>query len=380
MVVLGKLNYLVPHSQEGGVRLSAADNGKQRNPLLIINGHRLMVQSWLDIGLGIKRLPSKGMACLIAGLSLASSASAQQGAQYLFAPFTLVEANPAAAGMDDHLVFSAGLRRQWNALPGQPEGYHVSGHIGLPFLSSGVGASLLRDQVGLYRFTELLGHFNYQLLTGRATQLSGGLSLGWMQAGLDGSGIRTPGGQYPVDGGLDHQDDLLPERLQRGGMPLLHLGVMFRSRTMEGGLSLRHLQGSLEDRQAREGELAFQPHVYGHLSYRAGAGSLLWQPVLQGRTDGLEWQAEGMLLLHWKERFMLGGGLRGATSRQRDAWLLSAGLRISERFLLLYAFEQGISPLRTVQQGSFELMIRYDLEVRTGRGILPPRIHNPRFL
>lgn len=321
-----------------------------------------------------------GSGLLLIGCGWPSSAWGQQVAQYLFTPFTLVEANPASAGMDEHLVFSAGLRRQWNALPGQPEGYHASGHIGLPFLSAGVGGSMLHDQIGLYRFNELLGHLNYQWTAGRATQLSGGLSLGWMQAGLDGSGIRTPGGQYPVDGGLNHLDDVLPDRLLRGGMPVVHLGMLVRRKTLEGGLSLRHLQGVRGDSRAREGGLAFKPHLYAHLSYRAGSGSLVWQPLVQGRFDGVEWQAEGMLLLHWKERFILGGGLRGALSGQRDAWLLSAGLRISERLLLLYGFEQGISALRTVNQGSFELMLRYDLEVRAGRGILPPRIHNPRFL
>jgi len=305
---------------------------------------------------------------------------AQQLPQYLFTPFTLVEANPAAAGLEGNLVLGAGLRRQWNALPGQPEGFHASGHIGLPFISSGAGFSIQRDEAGLLRFTEFCGHYSFHQPLNRKWILAAGLSAGFLQGGLDGTAIRTPGGQYPVDGGPDHQDDRLPTANSMGQAPLLHLGLALRGQRFNGGLSLRQVTGGRLRFRDQDQGLALRPHLYMHAAYRAGNGMLEWQPILQGRADRSEWQLDGLILLHWKERFILGGGFRGAADRQRDAWLITAGLRISERFLLTYAFEQGISSLRRVHQGSFELMLRYDLEVRTGSGILPPRIHNPRFL
>jgi type IX secretion system PorP/SprF family membrane protein len=312
-------------------------------------------------------------ACLV-------SASAQQVPQYLYTPFTLVEANPAVAGLDGNLVLIAGLRRQWNALPGQPEGFHTGGHIGLPFISSGAGISIQREEVGLLRFTALCGHYSYHYPLSRKWILAGGLSAGFLQGGLDGTGIRTPGGQYPVDGGLDHQDDRLPTSMSLGQAPLLHLGLALQGERLTAGMALRQVNGGRLRFRDQDQGIALRPHLYMHASYRAGSGLLEWQPMIQGRADGSEWQIDGLLLFHWKNRFILGGGFRGATDNQRDAWVLSAGLRFSERFLLIYAFEQGISPLNRVHQGSFELMLRYDLEVRAGRGILPPRIHTPRFL
>jgi type IX secretion system PorP/SprF family membrane protein len=313
---------------------------------------------------------------------LAVQAFGQQWPQYAHSTFSMVEINPATAGVDGLLSFTGATRRQWNNLPGSPTGYHLSAQSPIPFLSSGVGFSLMQDQIGLQQQIEFTGIYSYHLYIGRQTILGIGLAGGLMQSVFDGEGIRTPGGIYGPSGPGVHNDNQLPAGSVSGIAPLLHGGVVLQGPRYSLGSSLRYGQGGRLRLRGEDNEagIAIRPHVLAHAQYRFGSNSLTWLPALHLRTDGLQWQGEGQVFLSWRDRFMLGGGVRGWQEHNLDAWILSAGVRFSERFLLLYSFEGGLSALQRAHNGTFELSLRYDVDIFAGRAILPPRIYNPRFL
>lgn len=319
---------------------------------------------------------------LSVALFITGFCSGQQWPQYALSSFSLVEINPAAAGLDGMLAFSGATRRQWNNLPGSPTGYHLSAQAPLPFISSGVGFSLLQDQIGLQQQIEFTGVYSYHYNIGRKTVLSAGVAAGFLQSVFDGEGIRTPGGAYTPGGGGNHNDDLLPSGTVGGVAPIVHGGAALQGATYTMGASVRYAQGGTlrlkgEDENAG---IRLRPHLLAHAQYRTTGTQLIFIPVANFRTDGVAWQGEGQFYAQWRERFIIGAGIRGWQESNLDAWIATAGVRISERFLLLYAFEGGISSLRRAHNGTFELTLRYEIDIFGGRAILPPRIYNPRFL
>lgn len=319
--------------------------------------------------------------CTISFCVMAQVVLAQQWPQYLLTSFNMAEANPAATGISNKLSFGAGLRRQWNNLPGSPNGYQMTVQLPLPMISSGGGLHVSQDNIGLWNTTEISGLYAYHLSITPLTNLSGGIAFGIMQSGLNGAEIRTPGGSYP--GMLpDHQDGILPSGQVSGILPLLHGGIMISNPRYSVGASMRYAQGGKLELKGSDKASAIKvkPHYHFSAQYNFITRDLTWMPNVAFRTDLLYTQGEALIFAKWRERFLIGGGYRGWQTANMDAWIISAGVKISDRLLLIYAYEGGVSPLRSANSGSFELMLRYDLDIFANRGILPPQTYNPRFL
>ncbi len=307
---------------------------------------------------------------------------AQQLPQFALTPWSLVEMNPAATGAGEDLIFNGAARRQWNALPGSPSGYHINAHMPFPAIRSGLGISLVQDQIGLLNNLEATVLYGYHLPVSRDWTIHGGVAAGLFQSGLDGSGIRTPDGQYPDNGGVDHQDDRLPVDQVNALSPLLHAGVMVSSDQWTFGTSLRYAQGGqLSYSGSTVGtELNIQPHIVFHASWQTELGALQVRPTTIWMSDLTQIQVTTQCYLTWRERFVIAGGYRGWSGSSQDAFIMTAGVHVSDRFLMMYAYESGLSPLKQTHNGSFELMIQYRIPTGLSKGKLPGIIYNPRFL
>jgi hypothetical protein len=85
-------------------------------------------------------------------------------------------------------------------------------------------------------------------------------------------------------------------------------------------------------------------------------------------------------LARYRENIFAGASFRGIGTKGNDAAVLFGGFKLNERTILAYSFDIPLSPLNTVNRGSHELLLRYDLNKTIGAGKLPPVIYNPRFL
>lgn len=311
---------------------------------------------------------------LVAGL-------AQQLPQYALTPWSIIEINPSATGAGEDLIFSGAARRQWNSLPGSPSGYHISAQMPVAAIQSGLGVSLMQDQIGALSNLEATILYGYHLPISRSWSLHGGLAGGFLQSGLDGNAIRTPDGQYQ-NGGVDHQDGKLPSGGVNALSPLLHLGAMVSNDQWQLGASWRYAQGGQLSYSGSDAASSMQlhPHFVFHGSWKGNFGDLEVFPTTFWTTDLAQWQATTQCFLTWRERFTVGGGYRGWTKATQDALLLTAGIHVSDRFLIMYVYESGLSALKQVHNGSFELMIQYRIPTGFNKGKLPGIIYNPRFL
>jgi hypothetical protein len=75
-----------------------------------------------------------------------------------------------------------------------------------------------------------------------------------------------------------------------------------------------------------------------------------------------------------------GFGLRGLGVGNVESMTFLVGGRINPNFVVIYSFDNVLSPFKTSSTGSHELVLRYTLSKNLGTGKLPPIIYNPRYL
>lgn len=309
-------------------------------------------------------------------LSFAYGLSAQQLAQYSLYFLDPVQFNPAYAGLDNSLSVTGAYRSQWSGLPGNPVGQRLSAHLPLYIISSGIGIEAEIDELGARRYTRFGLSYNYQLVTGRQVW-SLGFSARMNQFQLDGSQLRTPDGSYTEPNVIVHNDDLLAISQVNDQQLSFGAGLYYQSDRLEGGLSLQHLNAPTLAFDALDWTLERQYNLYLRANLDI-IGDWVLYPSLLVRSDGTQTQAEISAVFQRDDNIFLGTSFRGYNDTSTDAVIILAGLNVSPQIKLAYAYDITLSGLRTVQNGSHEIVVKYNLGKPIGAGSPPPIIFNPR--
>ena len=309
-------------------------------------------------------------------LLLGGAVGAQQLGHYSLFWLDPVQFNPAYAGLDNSLSITGTYRAQWAGLQGQPTSQRVSAHLPVYYLSSGFGVEAERDQLGARTLNRFGASWSYQFVT-RSAVWAVGLSGRYYQTNLDGGALRTPDGDYSEPNLIIHDDALLPTGNEGAGTLTFAAGLYYQAERLEGGLSVRNLT---------ESTIAFPGLDYrlGRLyhGYLRARFDLLraWEisPLLGVMSDGVQHQVTTGVIARYDENFFGGLAYRGYNNQSTDAILLMAGLNLSDKLSVAYAYDLTLSDLRTVQDGSHEITLKYNLRQRIGAGVPPPIIFNPR--
>ena len=303
---------------------------------------------------------------------------AQQPSHYSLYMFNRLNFNPAYAGLDHSLSITGIYRGQWvGGFEGNPTTQHVSMHMPLYLVSGGVGLHLENDETGARQFTSATLSYNYQKFLGESI-LSIGASAGWAQRRIDGSRLRTPDGSYQ-DGGINHEDIDLFATLEAAATTTFGAGVYFQNERFEAGLSVQNItepEVTIENLQ-----LKLNRTYYGMISGHIKIGnSLAFHPAIFVRSDAVQTQMDFSGLFQYNDNIFIGGAFRGYNDTSSDAVSILAGFKLSEKITFGYAYDITISGLNSVQNGSHEIMINYNLNKRIFGGRPPAIIYNPRSL
>lgn len=308
--------------------------------------------------------------------------SAQQPAQYSLYMLNKFNFNPAYAGLDNSLSFTGIYRKQWVGIPGSPETQNVNVHLPLYMFSGGAGFSVENETLGNWRQTSVLLSYNYQFDLNRVGVLSIGLSAGLLQRTLDGTSIRTPGGNYQEElNQIDHNESILQLPISEitGSSPAFNFGLYFQSEKFELGLSVLNLTEQAIDLNT----LQFKPDRSFFLS--AGynleiSKKLELRPSILVKSNVTETQIDFSALFRYNENLFGGASYRGYSSNSTDAVAIIAGFKLSEKITLAYAYDLTLSKLNTVSSGSHEILLNYNFGKAIGKGKPPKIIYNPRNL
>lgn len=307
---------------------------------------------------------------------------AQQPGQYSLYMLNKYAANVAYAGLDQSLSINGVFRKQWTGLTGSPNTQALNFHLPWYYLHGGMGAMIENEVIGPRRNTFALLSYNYWLPLSNGALLSFGAGAGFQQQQLNGSELRSQGGQYDEPGNISHNDPLLPLGTVTGSAPRFDAGVYYQSEQFEFGLSVNQIN-SPKIKYSFENSANIELNRNYLFIFAANfdlSSKLAFRPSLIAKSDLVETQAEISGVFHYNNQFFAGASFRGYSSHTIDAAVLIAGLKLNNRFTIAYAYDLSLSALRSVNQGSHEVVISYQLNREIGKGKLPPIIYNPRFL
>ena len=178
---------------------------------------------------------------------------------------------------------------------------------------------------------------------------------------------------------MDHQDNLL----SAGEIALNGIGyeggIYLKTSFFEAGISGTNLLPlSLSQNNFA---ITLKPHyTFSTRAFIPLNTQLIIQPGLLMRYVQGAMQLDSYILGNIREKFTLGGGLRGYNPNSLDGLMTIAGIQIAENINFFYTYTIPLSIIRTATTGSHEIMMRYTINQKLGKGILPPIIYNPRNL
>jgi type IX secretion system PorP/SprF family membrane protein len=313
---------------------------------------------------------------LCLGCSL--SAYSQYGTQYSLYMQERYAFNPAFGGMEGSVAASLLFRSQWAGLDGNPESRMINAHMPFYLWQGAFGLQIINESIGAEKHTGFMMSYNY-IYESTVGLFSTGIRTGIYQKSLDGTKLKTPDGTY--EGTLiDHQDINLPTGLVSGISPVVEAGVYFAGDYFEAGTSMT---GFFPAGITIGDDIHYSPkptfHFFGEYFIESFDQVSIY-PVVYVKSDITQTQAELALRADWRQTVTGGIGYRGFGAKNLDAIILTAGVRLSSKFFLHYAYDIGLSSLQSAHEGTHELLITYNLGKRIGAGLPPRIIYNPRNL
>lgn len=286
-------------------------------------------------------------------LSAAFAAGAQQLNTTSFYELFPVLHNPATTGSRQHAILGASFKKQWNNMPGSPQTGVVYGQAFLPSAKIGLGGYLYHDVTGPTSRTGLQMAYAYHLPVSEERRLSFGFEARLQQLGFDRARLQAE------LGGLDPVALNINNRLKGDA----GFGAAYTSPTLQVGASVSQLVQSKYQLYEMYGTASAQSRLHRHFYLH---GAYTWRPdeVTQFIPHALftylpnapvEVQT-GVRVAH-NDLLWYGLGWRA-----KQGWMISAGMKLKQKFSIGYSFDIYRSPLSIYEKGSagHELLLHYE--------------------
>ncbi len=277
-------------------------------------------------------------------------------------PYNRFVYNPAAAGVSGETTLTLMGRLQWLGIDGAPRLLTASLDAPLDGIDSGIGAYIIRDELGPLSTTGLNFAYSYRMSLGKGT-LSAGVSGGILQKALDGDFI------YNLDNG---EDPLIPSGAFSASqvVPGLAAGLYYSHPNADGdelfyaGISGQDLlEPSIDDLTLSPGtgaisRVARSYYLLGGVNIPITSDVIL-HPSFATRTDGNSYQLDGSMHVSFKS-FLLGASYRTISNESVSGIV---GARLSDQLFFAYAYDFVLSDLNAQSDlSSHELVISYTLQ------------------
>ncbi|WP_298501472.1 type IX secretion system membrane protein PorP/SprF [uncultured Maribacter sp.] len=290
---------------------------------------------------------------------------AQQDAQYTQYMYNTMSVNPAYAGSRGVFSITGLHRSQWVGLDGAPTTQTLS--FNTPVSKRvGVGLSIVNDEIGngTNQDTYFDAVFSYTIPTSDSGKLSFGLKAGGHLLNIDFNKLRN---YNPALNPAGYQD------IDRKFSPNFGAGIYYHTDKFYAGLSVpnflktEHFDSS---GQSTTGLAQERLNLYFITGYVFDLNpDLKFKPtVLLKGVQGAPLQVDlsANFMLH--NKFTLGAAYRW------DAALSAlVGFQISDQFMVGLAYDKETTELGNTafNDGSFEVMLRYELKTKYKKVITP---------
>lgn len=309
-------------------------------------------------------------------LNFSLSGFAQQRPQYTQYIFNNYILNPAITGIENYTDIKTGYRNQWTGLEGAPITSYISMHLplGKKFLQGtatslsgegdnpmnrsyvqtykasephhGVGFHAVADETGPISRTDINATYAYHLGITERLNLSVGVAAGFSRIDLDPSKITL---ENPADPAIvANQNNVF--------QPDVSAGIWLYGARYFAGFSGQQLLGKsisfTNDPAYDQGKQ--DPHFFITAGYKMNLSEDIAAipSTMIKYVSPVPVSVDFNMKLAFRDRFWLGGSYRDG-----DSFSAMAGINVGYFFNLGYSYDFTTSSLRTVSDGTHELVL-----------------------
>lgn len=276
---------------------------------------------------------------------------AQNDRLYTMFVFNKLQYNPAYAGSAEALNVGAHYRHQWQGLEGAPKTITAFAHAPIVGGRSGVGLSLISDEIGIFNTTYAKMDYAYRITFKNDAKLSIGINaqfdftrFDWTKADL-----------------IDNVDSAIPFGEPSNSTFNFGMGLYYSNENFYLGASVPNFVrnaitsevyrgfGDLNDLRAY--------YLMGGVVFKIGPKVHLRPSILVSYVPNAPKEIDFNLSFLLLESFWVGGSYR--LNESLDAFVQ---FPISKQLKLAVGVDYALTELNSSTKGSFEVMVEYLLQ------------------
>lgn len=263
--------------------------------------------------------------------------------QYMF---NLININPAYTGSKDVLSASLSHRSQWVGFEGAPSTQSLTVHAPITKLKIGVGLQIFNDVIGPRQVNGLNTSYAYHFKLGK-----GKIGLG-LRAGVVNYTYNWDKLNYK-----DVQDVVIGQGKQSGMVANIDFGSYYKDKLQFAGIELAHLASPTISSTSTEIDLALHISAFYGRAFELNK-NLVLKASLLGRASTVSQFVDVNASFLIKRKIWA-----GVTYRSAGAVVLLADYFVTPKFRVGYSFDYYFNNLSTVQGGSHEIFIGFDIDI-----------------
>ncbi|MBN2776984.1 MAG: type IX secretion system membrane protein PorP/SprF [Bacteroidales bacterium] len=293
---------------------------------------------------------------ILSGLLFTNSLYSQQDPMFSQYMFNTLSVNPAYAGSAGCITTSLISRHQWLGLDGAPQTQTFVVHAPMK-KQIGVGASIIRDQVGPVRNFSFQGNASYHLQIDDNNLLYFGLMAGINSANFNFTSVEGV-----------NTDDVSFQQNFKAVKPIFGFGLYYRHPKAYAGFSIPNLVET--NYLGENAEWEHKRHFFAIAGYVMDINDdFKLRPTATLRytkNSPLSAEVTGTVIL--KDLLWV-----GLLYRVGDAAGALLCLQVNRQVRVGYSYDYSLNVLRGHQSGSHEIMLSYDFNN------FPKKFASPRY-
>lgn len=288
----------------------------------------------------------------------------QQQAHYTQYVFNKLAFNPAYAGSKEVMSTSVLTRNQWVGFEGAPSTQLMSFHAPISKNRVGLGASIVRDKIGITNDIGLNIAYAYRIKM-KKSNLSLGLQTSFRNLQVDWNSTN------PTQIG----DNVIPTGKPSAFKMNIGLGAYYANDNFFAGISIPSLMEGETGIIGNDDAVSFadeKRHYFatiGGIFNVAGNGTLKLQPsILVKHVDNAPIDVDINNFFIFKEKFWF-----GVTYRYHDSIDGVVQFQMTEAMRLGVAYDFTLTELQDYNYGTLEVMLEYNFVSKSKDKLLNPR-------
>lgn len=270
--------------------------------------------------------------------------------------------NPAYAGNLDFYTASLSYRKQWINIDGAPTTQNISIHGPLLKGKLGVGLMVFRDVIGVSNENNVTGSFAYRIKGKNKNTLSFGLAGSAVLANNQWSQVRT----------TQRNDEVFSSDSPQYIFPDFSAGVFYKAANYFVGFSipmfLQHELNSGSSSFKIKNDVKNYNYLLEGGIHLKPTDKITVKPSLLFRyLPNSTHQFDVNAVVDFNNK--LGVGI---SYRTKDAIVGMIQFHLTDQLIFGYAYDHTVSPLQKYNNGSHEIVLRYDFRYKV-------KVFDPRF-